>query len=125
MVAAGHDPMTLKRGVEKAVVAIVEELKEFSKSTKDPKEIAQVGTISANNDSTIGYIIADAMEKVGKEGVITVEEAKSLETAARNRRGNAIRSRISVALFRHRPRPHGGRPRGSAASSSTRRRSAR
>jgi chaperonin GroEL len=80
MVAAGHDPMTLKRGVEKAVVAIVGELKELSKSTKDPKEIAQVGTISANNDSTIGDIIAEAMEKVGKEGVITVEEAKSLDT---------------------------------------------
>src|SRR6201984_1876804 len=80
MVAAGHDPMMLKRGIEKAVVAIVDELKSLSKSTKDPKEIAQVGTISANNDSTIGSIIADAMEKVGKEGVITVEEAKSLDT---------------------------------------------
>src|SRR4029079_12781952 len=80
MGAAGHDPMTLKRGVEKAVAAIVEELKSLSKPTKDPKEIAQVGTISANNDSTIGSIIADAMEKVGKEGVITVEEAKGLET---------------------------------------------
>ncbi len=80
MVAAGHDPMTLKRGVEKAVAAIVDELKSLSKPTKDPKEIAQVGTISANNDSTIGSIIADAMEKVGKEGVITVEEAKGLET---------------------------------------------
>jgi chaperonin GroEL len=80
MVAAGHDPMTLRRGVEKAVEAIVEELKNLSKSTKDPKEIAQVGTISANNDATIGAIIADAMEKVGKEGVITVEEAKGLET---------------------------------------------
>ena len=80
MVAAGHDPMTLKRGVEKAVAAIVDELKSLSKPTKDPKEIAQVGSISANNDSTIGSIIADAMEKVGKEGVITVEEAKGLET---------------------------------------------
>src|SRR5256714_13543652 len=80
MVAAGHDPMTLKRGVEKAVAALVDELKSLSKPTKDPKEIAQVGTISANNDSTIGSIIADAMEKVGKEGVITVEEAKGLET---------------------------------------------
>jgi chaperonin GroEL len=80
MVAAGHDPMTLKRGIEKAVVAIVGELKGLSKSTKNPKEIAQVGTISANNDSTIGDIIAEAMEKVGKEGVITVEEAKSLDT---------------------------------------------
>jgi chaperonin GroEL len=80
MVAAGHDPMTLKRGVDKAVAAVVEELKKLSKSTKDPKEIAQVGTISANNDSTIGGLIAEAMEKVGKEGVITVEEAKSLDT---------------------------------------------
>jgi chaperonin GroEL len=80
MVAAGHDPMTLKRGVDKAVAAIIEELKKISKSTKDPKEIAQVGTISANNDATIGTLIAEAMDKVGKEGVITVEEAKSLET---------------------------------------------
>jgi len=72
--------MTLRRGVEKAVAAIVDELKSMSKPTKDPKEIAQVGTISANNDPTIGKIIADAMDKVGKEGVITVEEAKGLET---------------------------------------------
>jgi chaperonin GroEL len=80
MVAAGHDPMNLKRGIERAVKKIVEELKSLSKPTKDPKEIAQVGTISANNDATIGSIIAEAMEKVGKEGVITVEEAKGLET---------------------------------------------
>jgi chaperonin GroEL len=80
MVAAGHDPMSLKRGIDKAVGAVVDELKKLSKATKEQKEIAQVGTISANNDSTIGEIIAEAMEKVGKEGVITVEEAKSLET---------------------------------------------
>jgi chaperonin GroEL len=80
MVAAGHDPMSLKRGVDKAVIKIVAELKALSKPTKDQREIAQVGTISANNDSTIGEIIAEAMNKVGKEGVITVEEAKSLET---------------------------------------------
>jgi chaperonin GroEL len=80
MVAAGHDPMSLKRGIDRAVAAIVGELKNLSKSTKDRREIAQVGTISANNDSTIGDIIAQAMEKVGKEGVITVEEAKGLET---------------------------------------------
>jgi chaperonin GroEL len=80
MVAAGHDPMSLKRGIDKAVAKIVEELKSQSKPTKDQREIAQVGTISANNDSTIGEIIAEAMNKVGKEGVITVEEAKSLET---------------------------------------------
>ena len=80
MVVAGHDPMTLKRGVDKAVEAIVKELKALSKPTKEQKEIAQVGTISANNDSTIGEIIAEAMSKVGTEGVITVEEAKSLDT---------------------------------------------
>jgi chaperonin GroEL len=80
LVAAGHNPMELKRGIEKAVEKIVTELKSFSKATKDPKEIAQVGTISANGDETIGKIIAEAMEKVGKEGVITVEEAKGLET---------------------------------------------
>ncbi|HLY39215.1 MAG TPA: chaperonin GroEL, partial [Candidatus Binatia bacterium] len=80
MVVAGHDPMTLKRGIDKAVAKIVDELKSLSKPTKEQKEIAQVGTISANNDSTIGEIIAEAMSKVGKEGVITVEEAKGLET---------------------------------------------
>ncbi len=80
MVAAGLDPMALKRGIEKAVAVCVEELKKLSKSTKDRKEIAQVGTISANNDETIGGIIAEAMDKVGKEGVITVEEAKGMET---------------------------------------------
>jgi chaperonin GroEL len=80
MVVAGHDPMNLKRGIDKAVTAIVDELKSLSKPTKEQKEIAQVGTISANNDPTIGNIIAEAMNKVGKEGVITVEEAKGLET---------------------------------------------
>src|ERR687895_247131 len=80
LVAAGHDPMTLKRGIDKAVEAVTTELKGLSKPTKDPKEIAQVGTIAANNDPTIGDVIAEAMNKVGKEGVITVEEAKGLET---------------------------------------------
>src|ERR1700687_1056319 len=80
MVAAGHDPMSIKRGIDKAVAAVTAELKNHSKPTKDQREIAQVGTISANNDSTIGDIIAEAMNKVGKEGLITVEEAKSLET---------------------------------------------
>jgi chaperonin GroEL len=80
MVAAGNDPMSIKRGIDRAVTAVTQELKNLSKPTKDRKEIAQVGTISANNDSTIGEIIAEAMEKVGKEGVITVEEAKGLET---------------------------------------------
>ena len=80
LVAAGHNPMDIKRGIDKGVLKVIEELKKQSKSTKDHKEIAQVGTISANGDETIGEIIAEAMEKVGKEGVITVEEAKSLET---------------------------------------------
>jgi len=80
LVAAGHNPMEIKRGIEKGVVKVTEELKKMSRQTKDPKEIAQVGTISANGDATIGTIIAKAMEKVGKEGVITVEEAKGLET---------------------------------------------
>jgi chaperonin GroEL len=80
MVAAGHDPMAIKRGIDKAVTRVVEELKAQSKPTRDRDEIAQVGTISANNDKTIGDILAEAMDKVGKEGVITVEEAKGLET---------------------------------------------
>ncbi len=80
LVAAGHNPMDLKRGIEKAVEVAVEELKKIAKPVKEKKEIAQVGTISANGDSTIGEIIAEAMEKVGKEGVITVEEAKGMET---------------------------------------------
>jgi chaperonin GroEL len=80
LVAAGNDAMQIKRGIDKAVEAVVAELKKLSKSTKDPKEIAQVGTISANGDETIGKIISEAMQKVGKEGVITVEEAKGLET---------------------------------------------
>ena len=81
LVVAGNNPMSIKRGIDKAVGAIVEELASMSKPTKDQREIAQVGTISANNDETIGNIIAEAMEKVGKEGVITVEEAKSMNTS--------------------------------------------
>jgi len=80
LVAAGANPMALKRGLERAVEIVVEELRKISKPTKEKKEIAQVGTVSANNDHTIGDIIAEAMEKVGKEGVITVEEAKGMET---------------------------------------------
>ncbi len=79
-VTAGVNPMSLKRGIDKAVEAVVEELKRISVATKGRKEIAQVGTISANGDKEIGDKIADAMEKVGKDGVITVEEAKGLET---------------------------------------------
>ncbi|MGH0036366.1 MAG: chaperonin GroEL [Myxococcota bacterium] len=80
LVVAGMNPMDLKRGIDKAVEAITNELHKMSKSTRDSGEIAQVGTISANSDATIGKILAEAMEKVGREGVITVEEGKSLET---------------------------------------------
>jgi chaperonin GroEL len=80
LVAAGHNPMDIKRGIDKAVEAVVAQLKALSKPTKDHKEIAQVGIISANGDESIGNTIAEAMDKVGKEGVITVEEAKGLET---------------------------------------------
>ncbi len=79
-VTAGHNPMALKRGIEQAVESVVNQLKRQSKPVKDRKEIAQVATISANNDQTIGNIIADAMDKVGQDGTITVEEAKGLET---------------------------------------------
>ncbi len=80
LVAAGHNPMDLKRGIDRAVEVVVDELKKLSQPTHGKKDIAQVGTISANGDETIGNIIAEAMDKVGKEGVITVEEAKGLET---------------------------------------------
>lgn len=80
LVAAGRNPMAVKRGIDKAVDALVAELANLAKPTRDQKEIAQIGTISANSDPTIGNIIAEAMAKVGKEGVITVEEAKGLET---------------------------------------------
>ncbi len=79
-VTAGANPMGLQRGIEQAVEKVVEELRKMSKSTKDKKEIAQVATIASNNDKTIGNLIAEAMEKVGKDGVITVEEAKGMET---------------------------------------------
>src|SRR5512136_1951202 len=80
VVAAGANPMDVKRGIDYAVEEVVKELKKLSKPVKEQKEISQVGTVSANNDPTIGNIIAEAMDKVGKEGVITVEEAKAMET---------------------------------------------
>ncbi len=80
LVAAGHNPMEIKRGIDKAVEAVVESLKKLAKQTKDPKEIEHVGTISANGDKEIGAKLAEAMQKVGKEGVITVEESKTAET---------------------------------------------
>lgn len=80
MITAGHNPMEIKRGIDKAVDTVVEEIKKLSRQVSDRKEIEQVGTISANNDTSIGKIIAEAMDKVGKDGVITVEEAKGMET---------------------------------------------
>ncbi|MCB1197720.1 MAG: chaperonin GroEL, partial [Deltaproteobacteria bacterium] len=81
LVSAGHNPMDIKRGIEKAVTAVVTKLSEISKPVSNNSEISQVGTVSANGDTLIGDIIAQAMDKVGKEGVITVEEAKSMETS--------------------------------------------
>src|SRR4029434_3334692 len=78
-VAAGANPMDLKRGIERAVETVIEEIKKLSKPIKDKREISQVGAISANNDHNIGDLIAEAMEKVGKDGVVTVEEANSME----------------------------------------------
>jgi len=86
-VAAGANPMDLKRGVDKAVIAVVEDLHKQSKSIKDSSEISQVGTISANNDPEVGRMISEAMEKVGKDGVITVEEAKGTETEVKTVEG--------------------------------------
>ena len=100
-VAAGINPMDLKRGIDKAVTALVEELKKASKPTTTSKEIAQVGSISANSDETIGKLIADAMDKVGKEGVITVEDAGK---RTGRRRRHAIRPRLPVALLHQQPR---------------------
>src|SRR4029450_4384730 len=79
LVAAGHNPMDIKRGIEKAVEVAVESMRKIAKAAKDPQEIAQVGTVSANGDETVGQLLSEAMEKVGKEGVITVEEAKGAE----------------------------------------------
>jgi chaperonin GroEL len=85
-VTAGANPMALKRGVDKAVENVVGSLKGLSNPVKDKKEISQVATVSANNDSTIGNIIADAMDEVGKDGVITVEEAKGMDNSGYRRR---------------------------------------
>ena len=109
-VVAGANPMDIKRGIEKAVEAITAELKKMSKPVSG-NMVAQVGTISANNDETIGKIIADAMDKVGKDGVITVEEAQDARDLARRRRRHAVRPRLPLALLRDRSRAHGSRAR--------------
>ena len=110
-VAAGLNPMDLKRGIDMAVEAVVEDMKKRSKKVSTNDEIAQVGTISANGEKDIGQKIAEAMQKVGNEGVITVEEAKSLETELDVGRGHAVRPRLSLAVFRHQRRQDGVRAR--------------
>src|SRR5206468_2304725 len=91
-VTAGANPMALQRGIAQAVTMVVQELKDMSKATKDKKEITQVATIAANNDKTIGSLIAEAMEKVGKDGVITVEEGEALATLVVNNLRGTLRS---------------------------------
>ena len=113
-VAAGMNPMDLKRGVDKAVARVVEEIKATSKKVTTNDEIAQVGTISANGDIEIGDMIAKAMDKVGNEGVITVEEAKSLETELEVVEGHAVRPRLPLPLLHHQRRQDGGGPRRAA-----------
>ena len=108
-VAAGMNPMDLKRGVDLAVNAIVEDLKKNSKKVTSNDEIAQVGTISANGDREIGDFLAKAMQKVGNEGVITVEEAKIARDRARRGRRHAIRPRLHLALLHHQRRQDAGR----------------
>ena len=109
-VAAGASPTGLKRGIERAVEAAVEEIKKLHRDVKGDM-IAQVGTISANNDKQIGSIIAEAMKKVGKDGVITVEESPHHGDDARSGRRHAVRPRLPLPLLRHRPRAHGVRAR--------------
>ena len=97
-VAAGMNPMDLKRGIDKAVIAAVEELKALSTDCADSKSIAQVGTISANSDAEVGDIIAQAMEKVGKEGVITVEEGQAIYTLESDKSANEVESPTAGVL---------------------------
>ena len=103
-VTAGSSPMYIKRGIEKAVEAVVEELKKLSRTVKENKEIEQVATISANSDTIIGKMIAEAMDKVGKDGTITVEEARSVDTTLEVGRGHAVRQGLHLALLRDRRR---------------------
>jgi chaperonin GroEL len=103
-VAAGMNPMDLKRGIDLAVAKVVKDIKSPRlEEGPAPEEVAQVGTISANGDTEIGQKIAEAMQKVGKEGVITVEEAKTARDRARCRRRHAVRPRLPVAVLHHQP----------------------
>ena len=108
-IAAGADPMSLSRGCQKAVEAVVEELKKMAKpvDAKDKKAIETVASIAGNNDQEIGKILADALMKVGKDGVITVEEGRQMQHRSRTRRRHAVRSRLPLAALRHRRRRPG------------------
>ena len=110
-VVSGINPMLMKRGIEKAVEDVVEKLKKMSIPVKSKKDMEAVASVASNNDTEIGRIIAEAMDRVGKDGVITVEEGKSAGDDARVRRRDAVRSRLPVALLRHRPAEDGGRAR--------------
>src|SRR6516225_4008007 len=103
LVAAGMNPMDLKRGIDLAAAAVVKDIERRAKKVQSSDEIAQVGTISANGDNSVGKMISDAMKKVGNEGVITVEEAKTAETELDVVEG-AVRSRVPLALFHHQRR---------------------
>src|SRR5437870_13745244 len=108
-VTAGANPMGLKRGIEAAVEAVTDELKKVSKSTKDKKEIAQVATVASNNDKTIGNLVAEAMEKVGKDGVTTVEESKPTDTVRDVGDGMQFdRGILSAYLLTHAAHPEHG-----------------
>jgi chaperonin GroEL len=122
-VAAGANTMALKRGIDAAVETIVGELERMSIPVKSSSQIAQVGTCAANQDAEIGKQIATAMDKVGKDGVITVEEGKSLDTDRRSGRGHAVRQGLPLAPLRHQPENHGPASSKNPTSSSTRRRS--
>ena len=111
-ITSGANPTAVRRGIEKAVEAAVAELAKISRPVSKKEEIAQVGTISANNDPTIGKMLADAVERVGRDGVITVEEGKTADHHARVRRGDAVRQGLPEPLLRHQPDDDGGDLRG-------------
>ena len=114
-VTSGANPTAIRRGIDKAVEVAVNELtSKLSRPVSKKEEIAQVGTISANNDPTIGKMLADAVERVGRDGVITVEEGKTAVTSARIRRGHAVRQRLPQPVLRHQPDHDGSRVRGRA-----------
>ncbi|MFR3451735.1 MAG: TCP-1/cpn60 chaperonin family protein [Collinsella sp.] len=111
-VAAGANPLAIRRGIDKAVNAAVAEMKSLAKPVETKEQIASVGTISAG-DAEVGNKIADAMDVVGKDGVITVEDSSDLRHHHRHRRGHAVRQGLCLCVLRHGQRPHGGRDEGS------------